>query len=134
SVGRSFAWQTHQGKRNLQVSVLSRGGKTTIRVSETLRQIAGGVFGGFMGGFGGGTSGILIGIGAKFHNPALGVGLWATTVGVSYLAARGIYSATARKRTKQIRSLAEELAVQARESILTVKPKLSPPATPRLRS
>ena len=46
SVGRSFSWQTHPGGRSIEVSVLPRGGKTTIRVSENLTQLAGGIFGG----------------------------------------------------------------------------------------
>lgn len=119
SVGRSFAWQTHQPKRNLQATVLARGGKTTIRVSETLRQVAGGLFGGIIGGFGGGSSGIWIGIGSSMHNLTLGLWMWAGSIAGSYLLARGLFGRTSRKRQTQVRDLAERLAMQARESIAT---------------
>ena len=127
SVGRSFAWQTHQPKRNRQASVLARGGKTTIRVSETLGQIAGGLFGGIVGGFGGGTSGIWIGIGASMHNVMFGVWMWAGSIAASYLVARGLFGRSSRKREQQIRALAEQLAAQARESIAATRPLLKGP-------
>jgi eukaryotic-like serine/threonine-protein kinase len=126
AVGRSFTWQPHQFKRNLQVSVLARGGKTTIRVSETLRQTAGALFGGIVGGFGGGTSGIWIGIGANLHNLMFGVWMWAGSVAASYLAARGLFGRASRKREEQIRTLAERLATQARESIAAAQPLTLP--------
>jgi eukaryotic-like serine/threonine-protein kinase len=132
SVGRSFTWQTHQRKRNLQASVLARGGKTTIRVSETLRQTAGALFGGIMGGFGGGSSGIWMGIGASMHNVALGLWMWGGSIAASYLAARGLFSHQSRKRDAQIRTLAEQLAAQARESIAATRRKVGPGSYRRL--
>jgi serine/threonine-protein kinase len=127
AVGRSFAWQTQPPKRNLQVSVLARGGKTTIRVSETMRQLAGGLFGGLMGGLGGGSSGLWMGLGAGMHNLAFGLWMWGGTVAASYLTARGFFGRASRKREAQVRSLAEELATQARESIAASRPLLNRP-------
>jgi serine/threonine-protein kinase len=124
SVGRSFSWQTTPERRNMHVSVLSRGGKTTIRVSENMSKRAGAFFGPMMGGFGGGTAGIWIGLGAKMHSIPLGLGLWAVTIGTSFLAARGFYSRSARKRCEELRALAETLAAKARESIAAAKPRL----------
>jgi serine/threonine-protein kinase len=124
SVGRSFSWQTTAERRNLHVSVLSRGGKTTIRVSENLKRTAGAFFGGLMGGFGGGTSSLWIAIGAKMHNMSLGLGLWAAAVGTAFVTARGLYRRSTRKRSEELRALAETLAAQARESIAAAKPRL----------
>jgi serine/threonine-protein kinase len=121
TVGRSFAWQTHQPKRNLQASVLSRHGKTTIRVSETLHQIAGGVFGALVGGVGASSLAVWMGVAAKMHNFALGGWLWAGTLAATYLAARGWFGHGSRKRKAEAESIAEKLAAQARESIDAMK-------------
>lgn len=114
SVGRSFSWQAYAERRSLQVSVLARGGKTTVRVSENLRKNVGGYFGGIVGGVGGGTSSIWLGLGVKFHSPLLGMGLWLGTIAVSYAAARGFFGMMSRSRKRQLKSLAEQLAQQAR--------------------
>jgi serine/threonine protein kinase len=124
TVGRSFSWQTSGDRRNMQVSVLSRGGKTTIRVSEHLRRAAGAYFGGIMGGVGGGTAGVWVGIAARAHNVPLGIGLWIVAIGATYLTARGLFMITSNKRADELRSLAETLAAQARESISAAKPRL----------
>jgi serine/threonine-protein kinase len=137
TVGRSFSWQTAQSvqsrRRNLQVSVLPRGGKTTIRVSENLSGAVGGLFGGIIGGFGGGTTGIWIGIGVNFHSAALAVGLCLGSIGVAYTAARTIFGVVSRRRRRLLRSLTEALAAQARDSIAAENPKLSAASTRRLR-
>jgi serine/threonine-protein kinase len=129
SVGRSFSWQPspHSG-RLLHVSVLSRHGKTTIRVSEHLKRASGGIFGGIVGGAGGGTSGIWMAIGANTHNFPLAFGLWIVAIGATYLTARGIFMITSNRRADELRALAETLASQARESIAAAKPKLPRPS------
>jgi serine/threonine-protein kinase len=124
TVGRSFSWQTSGDRRNMHVSVLSRGGKTTIRVSEHLRRAAGGYFGGIMGGVGGGTAGVWVGIAARAHNVPLGIGLWLVAIGATYLTARGLFMITSNKRGDELRALAETLGAQARESIAAARPKL----------
>ena len=117
SVGRSFLWQTQPPKRNLSVSVLARNGKTTIRVSETMKQLAGALFGGIIGGFGGGSSGLWIGLGARMHDPVLALSMWVGTVALSFMTARGFFSRTTHKREKEIQALAEHVAMTARDSI-----------------
>jgi len=124
TVGRSFSWQTLPERRNMHVSVLARGGKTTIRVSENLKRTVGGFFGGIMGGVGGGTSSVWLAIGAKTHNIGLGFGLWAAAIGATYLTARGLFMISSNKRAEELRGLAETLAAQARESIAAARPKL----------
>jgi len=124
SVGRSFSWRSSPDRRFRDVSVLSRGGKTTIRVSEHLKRASGGIFGGIVGGVGGGTAGVWMAIGAATHNLPLAFGLWIAAAGTTYLTARGIFMITSNKRADELRALTETLATQARESIAAAKPKL----------
>jgi serine/threonine-protein kinase len=132
TVGRSISWQGHTAKSNLHVSVLPRGGKTTIRVSENLKATAGGVFGGIMGGVGGGTSGLWIGIAANLHDPLFGLLMWGGTVTLTYVSARTIFGFLSRRLDKRLRTLAEKLAVQVRESIVA-QSVIAAPTTPRLK-
>jgi serine/threonine-protein kinase len=124
SVRRSFSWQTHPGGRSMQVSVLPRGGKTTIRVSENLKQVAGGIFGGLVGTTGGALAPIMVGVGAKLHNPVFAASVWLGSVLISYATSRGLFWHTTRSRDKDLRGLAEALAEQARESIAAARTKL----------
>jgi serine/threonine-protein kinase len=126
SVGRSLAWNTHAGGRDIQISVLPRGGKTTIRVSDNLAQIAGGIFAGLMGGVGGGTGMIWMVIGLKTHNPAAGFAAWVGTSAISYVGARILFGVSARRRDRELKSLAEVLAAQAREAIAAARLRLAP--------
>ncbi len=68
SVGRTFSWSVSNQNRKLQISVMPRGGKTTVRIDEQLGNIAGGVFGGIMGGGGGGMGGAVMGVIAGTHS------------------------------------------------------------------
>jgi hypothetical protein len=124
SVGRSFSWQTHPGGRSIEVSVLPRGGKTTLRVSENLTQLMGGIFAGLVAG--GVMAPIMLGVGAKFHNPVGAASVWLGSVLITYAISRGFLWRTTRSRDKELRALAEELAEQARESIAAARPKLGP--------
>jgi serine/threonine-protein kinase len=124
SVGRSFTWQS-TSRRSLQVSVFPRAGKTTIRVSEQLRNLAGGLFGGIMGGYGGGSSGVWIAIGVGVaHSPLLGLGLWMGNLALAYAVARGIFDGMSERRQAALHTLAEELAAEASETIAAAQPKL----------
>ncbi len=129
AVGRSFAWQSDPRSRNLQVSVLLRGGKTTIRVSENLRSTYGGLFGVLVGGIGAGTATIFLGIGIKTHDPILAISMWLSTITLGYASARGLFGRASRGRDKELRNLAESLADQARESISQAAPtsRVTPP-------
>lgn len=133
AVGRAFSWQTHPEKRNLQVSVLPRAGKTTIRVSERLTPLAGGIIGGIVGPTGGGSAAIFAGIGAHLHDPLFAVLMWGGTVSLTYVFARFIFGRASRARQKEAHLLAEALAAQARESVAASNPKLADPTIRRLR-
>jgi serine/threonine-protein kinase len=118
TIGRSVSWASASKNRNLQITIVSRHGKTSIRVDERLSPLAGALFGGIMGGVGGGSGGLAFGIGAgALHSVAAGFGIWGVTITGSYLLARTIYGAQVRKRLKALGDLTEELAAQARDAI-----------------
>lgn len=133
AVGRAFSWQTHPEKRSLQVAVLPRAGRTTIRVSENLRHLAGGIFGAITGGGGGAMGMLWNGVGAALHDPLFGLLMWGGTIAFTYVGARAIYGRVSRGRQNQARALAHALAVQARESIAAANTKLEQPTIRRLR-
>jgi hypothetical protein len=126
-LGRTLAWTSTQtgGRRRargrqIDVSVAVRGGVTTIRVEEELRNTAGALFGGLVGGGGGGTTGISVGIGmAAFHSAALAGLLWVTIAGGFYTLARAIYGNIERKRSTELRELTARL-----EQIVSDAPKV----------
>jgi eukaryotic-like serine/threonine-protein kinase len=135
SIGKSFTWHLGSGRnrRNLQVSVIPRGGKTTIRVSERLNGVAGALFGGIMGAYGMGTSGIWIGLAAGAHQPILATLFWAGNMMLSYVVARGIFEYKSKKSYALVKALAEEMGEQAHASIAERNAQLQPsPSDPRL--
>jgi serine/threonine-protein kinase len=121
TIGRSVSWSSASKNRNLQISILSRHGKTSIRLDERLGQLAGALFGGVMGGVGGGSGGLAFAIGmATFHSVGASLGIWGGTISGAYFLARTIYKAQVRKRLKALGELAEELANTARDTIQTL--------------
>ena len=121
AVGRSFTWHTLPERRDIHVSVLSRDGKTVIRVSESLKRITGGLFGGMVGGGGMGTAGIWIGVAMRMHHPWLIVPLWGGAITVAYLTARGVLESKVRERHAELHALAETIGAQARDSIAAAR-------------
>jgi hypothetical protein len=83
-LGRSLAWtSSYRGGRRrsvgrqIDVNIVPRGGVTTIRVEEELRNLAGGLFGGLVGGGGGGTTGLSIAHGMEvFQSAAAAALIW----------------------------------------------------------
>jgi hypothetical protein len=135
-VGRSFTWNAMStaSQRRVGVSVLPRGGRTTIHVTEDLRQIAGGVFGGIMGGGGGGLGSASMGITmGALHSPIIAVTTLVGLIGAAYGTARTIFSRVSHKRQRSLRQLVEDLAEQARQSIGTPPVRLNSPKTPLLK-
>ena len=118
AVGRSLSWTTSGSGRKSHVSVLVRDGRTSIYVSERLKDLAGGLFGGIMGGGGGGMIGPSIGIGIEaLGSPLAAVGMVIANVGLAYGIARTIYTKMTGKRRKILGELTERLAEQARRSM-----------------
>ncbi|HMA20813.1 MAG TPA: hypothetical protein VKO87_08410 [Gemmatimonadaceae bacterium] len=122
-LGRTLAWTSTSrgGRRNsrgrqVDVSVVSRGGVTTIRVEEELRNIAGALFGGLVGGGGGGTTGITMGIGmGVFHSAPIAALLWVAVAGGFYTLARTIFANITAKREQQLEGLIGRLEEEVLE-------------------
>ena len=112
SLGRSLSWHSTGGQRQLQISVTPRRGETSIRATEKLGNLAGGLFGGIMGGVGGGGMGVVLGVGmgALGAPPLVALGAAVAVVGGAYALARGIYVAEARRRSEGLRRLVDRLA------------------------
>jgi hypothetical protein len=126
-LGRTLAWTSTRGGgrrnsrgRQIDVSVASRGGVTTIRVEEELGNLAGALFGGLVGGGGGGTTGISMGIGMSvFHSAPMAAAIWVAVAGGFYMLARTIFGKTSAKREKQIRDLIDRLEEQVAANAAT---------------
>lgn len=141
-LGKSLAWSSSmRGRRRAQgrqidVSVVPRGGVTTIRVEEELRNLGGALVGGIVGGGGGGTSGAVIGGSiAAFHSAPIAVGLLACSLGSFFMLARTIFRSIAVKREKQLDELIGRLEDIAQSSIsdraVVEKPKVLRDPAPR---
>ncbi|MHB1297515.1 MAG: serine/threonine-protein kinase [Gemmatimonadaceae bacterium] len=102
--------------RRLQVTIASRGGRTTIRAFEDLRQtaygIVGGVSGGVGGGLGGAMAGVIIGLTQNplFALPAM-LGIAGLAFGISRL---GVSRWSARK-DRDLHAAVERLAARVGE-------------------
>lgn len=116
TLGKSLAWSSsaQHGRGNqsrVSITVTPRNGRTTIRVEESLKPVAGGLFGGIMGGVGGGTSGVTLGLGsAVLHSFAAGVGLWLVVLAGTYGLARTIFTHVARSRGERLRTVLDRIA------------------------
>jgi serine/threonine-protein kinase len=126
SIGRSFAWGSDPRSGTVHVSLLPRGGKTTIRVSESARALATGLFGGIVGAIGLGTLPVWLGIALRSSNAGAGAALAGGVLVLTWATARALFARSTAKREQALRELAEELAVQAREAIA------APDTPPRL--
>ncbi len=123
SVGRTFSWSVSNQNRKLQISVMPRGGKTTVRIDEQLSNIAGGVFGGIMGGGGAGLGGMMMGIFAgATHQPLLGGAAWLATIGVSFGAARTTLRHLAKNKHTKLTEIAHLIANEIAESTAAAEP------------
>ena len=116
AVGRSLNWSSSGGRR-MNVSITARRGKTTVRCTESLKQLAGPIFGPTMGAGGGGGGGMTFGALMSTHHPGIAIIGWASVVALSYGVARTIFVTQSGRRRKRLRELAEELATEIRDSI-----------------
>jgi hypothetical protein len=127
AVGRSFSWQSNPVKGNLHVTVLPRAGKTTIRVSESMRAVVTALFG-LSGVVSLITAPIWLGIGlGVVHSGVFTIAMWTATASLAYSSARSLFGRSSRKREEVLRELAETLALEARESIAAANPQIAPP-------
>ena len=120
--GRSFSWVAARGnavRRDLEIAVSVRGGRTRITIQENLSQLIGAVYGGIGGGMGGGGLGPMLGIlGGAMHvaGPILAalVPVWLAT---TYATARAVYRHSTNRRAKELEGLADRLAELVRELV-----------------
>jgi hypothetical protein len=123
-LGRTLAWSSsgrglrRSSGRNLDVSVVTRGGVTTIRVEEELRNLAGALFGGLVGGGGGGTTGASIAIGmGVFHSAPVAGLIWVSVAAGFYTLARTIFGKISAGRERQLRELIDRLEEQVTATV-----------------
>ena len=92
------------------VTVSVRDGKTSLLVSDSLRQLAGGVYGGVGGGLGGGA--IMVPVIAFLSMPVLipvAITAWLGTV---FLGTRAIFKRAARRRAESLERLFTALVTE----------------------
>jgi serine/threonine protein kinase len=135
-LGRSFSWvasRAGSAKRDLEVSVSVRAGKTRILIQESLGPLLGSVYGGIGGGMGGGGGGPIMGIlvGA-FHVPEMLIVAVPAWLALTFSTARTVYYYQSRIRTRKLGALAERLEIVARELISEQRPALRRPDAARL--
>jgi serine/threonine protein kinase len=120
-LGPSFSWSSAPGssRRDLEVAVLVRGGRTRILIQENYANLIGGVFGGIGGGMGGGGMGPVIGvtIQALSAPPILLLGVIPLWLLGTYATARGVYRAVTRRRERTLRELGDRLVALARQLV-----------------
>jgi eukaryotic-like serine/threonine-protein kinase len=118
-VGRSLGFSSTDRRRNLNVSVAVRGGRTTIRASERMTSAAGGVFGPIMGAGGGGLGGAVFGsmMGATHGDALIALPAWGSTILLAYGVARFTFGRVVRGRRTALREVTERLADEARALI-----------------
>ncbi len=105
--GRSFSWVAGRSpgiRRDLEIAVSVRGGRTRITIQEGLSQLIGAVYGGIGGGMGGGGMGPIIGIMAgALHlvGPAVAliVPVW---LAATYATARAVYRKSTKRRAREL--------------------------------
>ncbi len=139
TVGRTVTFMTatptNTGNtlRRMQVIVGSRGGRTTIRAFEDLRQVAGGIIGGVTGGVGGGVGGAAAGaiMGATQSALVAFPTLFAISLAAFTASRYGVHRIS-RRKDRELRELVERLAQRAQE--LVAQPRVVAPLTHPARS
>ncbi|MDE3151731.1 MAG: serine/threonine protein kinase [Gemmatimonadota bacterium] len=137
AVGRSLTWTTLARNRSAHVSIVSRHGKTTIRVAENMEslvrraRIIGLVGGAYL------SVGVVPLVSKSIVTHGFGPLALLLPVGATFLAvgaaARYSFMSSVRKRMKRFRSLIEELAQQAQETVDATGGTLGAGERPRLR-
>jgi serine/threonine-protein kinase len=121
-LGRSFSWVASRpvdsGRRDLEISVVVRNGRTRITIQENLSNLIGGVFGGIGGGMGGGGMGpIAAVVGGLLDVPAALAVIVPAWLTITYATARFAYRTTVGKRTAELEGTADRLADVVRELV-----------------
>jgi len=119
-LGRSFSWTMSRSgsRRDMEVAVSVRAGRTRIVVRENLAPMIGATFGGICGGLGGGGMAPFLGMLGAIHLPTgailAGIPVWLASV---YAMARTTYRKSVRRRQADFQRLADRLAELTEELI-----------------
>jgi hypothetical protein len=133
-LGRTLAWSsvTTSGPRGSQrgravdVSVTVRGGITTIRVEEELRNLATSVFAPMVIGLGSASAGLVFPLAIAVQSAPVAGGIMVATVGALYAGARAVFGRITGKRERQLRQLLDRLESMAGHAVTRTQ---SSPAT-----
>ena len=123
SVGRTLTWNGRtERKRDLNVAVTPREGRTTIRVVERLKEPIKAIYGVIVGTGGLGVGGMVFGSAVANAAPwnrgeafSFGLVAWGLVASLSYLIARAASDEYSKKRQVKAKELLDALAAQARE-------------------
>jgi hypothetical protein len=129
----STATNSSGSVRRLQATVSLRGGRTTIRAFEDLRQGAHGAVGGITGGVGGGFGGAMAGlIMGTVNAPLAAVGTLAGIAVLAYSSSRFGVRKWSERKQRELRSAVARIAAKAKE-LIARRTIASPPASRRLK-
>jgi len=121
TLGRTLTWSTaHSGadaRRDLEIMVSVRRGRTRITIQENLRRLIGIVFGPIGGGMGGGGFGVIFSALMAAHLPILVPVVIPAWLLATYATARTVYRETAKRRSRELETLADSLAALTRELV-----------------
>lgn len=115
-VGTTLTWNSANpsNTRMLQVLISSHEGQTLIRIEERYAGLAAALFGGVVGGLGGVGLGVGGAIGGALGSVALAVALPTSLVLGTYVAARQIFRAVARRRRRILEQLMDSIVREVR--------------------
>ena len=133
AIGRTVTYTTAtaapsgSNPRRLQVSITARGGRTTLRAFEDLRQSAHGMVWGITGGVGGGVGGMTFGV---IMGATQGAGIavapfaFLGIAAAAYGGARLILRTVVRHKQRELRTSLERVAGRVKELVAARRPSL----------
>lgn len=112
TVGRTLAWTSAAPATNrfAEITVSVRGGKTRIRATERLGNLAGGLYGGILGGAGGGGMGLIVPLALSLGIAALVPLIIVVWLLLVYAVVRVSYGRLTARRDAELASAVELLA------------------------
>jgi uncharacterized membrane protein len=121
TLGRSLTWTVSQGmggaRRDLEIMVDIRRGRTRITIQENLGRLIGVTFGPIGGAMGGGGFGIIFSALMAAHVPILVPIVIPAWLLATYGTARTVYKGNAARRSRELETLADSLAALTVELI-----------------
>jgi hypothetical protein len=119
TVGRTLAWTSAAPATNrfAEITISMRGGKTRVRASERLGNLAGGLYGGIVGGAGGGGMGLIVPLAITLGIAALVPLMTVAWLLLVYGVVRIAYARVTARRDAELASVVESIAALARTHI-----------------